>query len=229
MKKELIFLGNKPFPSQILEKLDFSSVKNITFKQPNPESLIEKGILPETHPLIALDSSPYIHAQFWLRGFETLELTHNGAYHFQIHPDFRDRGASITYISTIASLPRTAKCQSEIYDQILYLVINEETIEQFSISNKHLSIMRALGYGFIKIIPCHTFKKDFIRNLLKIGILRDNITHIAISVPTYIAAQLWDEGFQTIEFANGGAYITKFAPILSTWIPLQRTRPSNDG
>jgi len=222
MKKELIFLGNKPFPSQILEKLNFSTVKNIFLQQPNPENLIEKGILPETHPLIALDGSPYIHAQFWARGFETLELTHNGAYHLQIHPDFRDRGASITYISIIASLSRTVKCQSEIYDQILYLIINEETIEQFSISDKHLSIMRALGYGFLKIIPILPSKKDFIRNLLKIGISRDNITHIAISVPTYIAAQLWDEGFQTIEFVNEGAYLVKFAPICSTWIPLQK-------
>lgn len=222
MKKELIFLGNKPFPSQILEKLDFSSIKNITLEQPNPESLIEKGILPETHPLIALDGSPpYIHAQFWIAGFETLELIKGGAYHFQIHPDFRDRGASITYISTLVSLPRTSS-QSEIYDQILYLIINEETIKQFSISDKHLTIMRALGYGFIKIIPVIPSKKDFIRNLMKIGILKDNITHIAISVPTYIAAQLWDEGFQTLEFVDGGAYLIKFAPICSTWISLQK-------
>jgi hypothetical protein len=85
--------------------------------------------------------------------------------------------------------------------------------------------IRALGYGFLKIIPISSSKEDLIRDLGKIGITKENIPQIAILVPAYIAAQLWGAGFQTIEFINSGAYIIEFNTSISlTWIPLKEEK-----
>jgi len=221
MNKELICIPKIDIPNQLMEKLGYQKFKSIPlqFSSNLTINLTEYNIDSQFHSLIALNANPAIHAQFWMKGFETLELCNNGAYRMKLYPELRNQGASITYISPICG---KIEPLSKVYDKILYYIISEDLLNQLSITTDYLMIIRALGYGFIKIIPISPSKKDLIRNLGRIGITKENISLIAISVPVYIAAQLWGAGFQTIEFTNSGAYIVEFNTSISlTWIPLK--------
>jgi len=224
MSKELICIPEIDIPNQLMEKLDYQKLKSIPLQLASNSTidLTEYNFDSQSHPLIALNANPSIHAQFWVQGFETLELFNNGAYRMKLYPELWDQGASIVYISPIYE---RIEPLSRVYNKILYYIISEDLFDQLSITTDYLMIIRALGYGFMKIIPISSSKEDLIRDLGKIGITKENIPQIAILVPAYIAAQLWGAGFQTIEFINSGAYIIEFNTSISlTWIPLKEEK-----
>jgi hypothetical protein len=219
MSKELICIPEIDIPDQLMKELDYQKLKSIPFQFSSIIDLTKYNINSQSHPLIALNANPFVHAQLWMKGFETLELCNNGAYRMKLYPELRNQGASITYISLVCG---KIEPLSRVYDKILYYIISENLIDRLSLSTDYLMIIRALGYGFIKIIPIPSSGEDLIRDLGKIGITKENISQIAISVPVYIAAQLWGIGFQTIEFIESGAYIVEFNSSISlTWIPLK--------
>jgi hypothetical protein len=223
MNKELISISKIDIPNQLMEKLGYQKFKSIPlqFSSNSTIDLAKYNINPQTYPLIALNAYPSVHAQLWLRGFETLEFFENGAYRMKIHTELRNQGASISYISTPHLVPGKIE-PPNLHDKTLYFVVSEESISEPSIIS-NLPIIRALGYGFVKIIPIFPLRTDVVRNLAQIGITKESISQVAISAPTFIAIQLWEEGFQTIEFLAGGAYIIEFnIAILSTWIPLEK-------
>jgi hypothetical protein len=68
-------------------------------------------------------------------------------------------------------------------------------------TSEQLLIARKLGYDNIEMIT-HTFSKNPVEELQDIGITLQKHPLIAIVAPAHIHVQLWQAGFQTLEFRN---------------------------
>jgi len=110
---------------------------------------------------------------------------------------------------------------------LIFITRHEPTPEQVLIAQK-------LGYNDLKMIS-YTFYQNPIQELQDIGLIFQKYPLIALVLPAHITVQLWQAGFQTLEFRNipnarakgkfsrEGAYrmgLDSQSRLVSEWIPL---------